>query len=360
MNYKQTVQKTLIALVTVAVAIVTGCNFSKLPRKILGRDANSTIEFNQKSQPAIQLLYTLTRHSDAVRSVAISSNGQILASGSWDKTINIWQLATGKLLQTLSEHKAEVESIAISPNGQILASGDRNGQIKLWHLGSGKLLRTLTAPPIDNSKKGNSIYPDPINCVTFSADGQTLASGGGNIRLWQVDSGKLRLTLYSQYPGASSVVFSPDGQKLASSLGRNIQLWQLSTGKPLYTLYVPTSTVGTSGTIYQVKISPDGQTLVSNSDDTTIKLWQLSTGKLLRTLSRHSSPVYAVAISSDGQTLASAGYKVVKLWYLSTGRVFHNLTGQSSMVNAVAFSPDGRTLVSGNFDNTIKVWRLSP
>ncbi len=118
---------------------------------------------------------TLTGHKDTVHSVAISPDGQTLASGSWDDTIKLWNLATGKELRTLTGHKSSVQSIAISPDGQTLASGSFDKTIKLWNLKTGDLLRTLTG------------HKNRVWSVAISPDGQTLASGSEDktIKLWK-------------------------------------------------------------------------------------------------------------------------------------------------------------------------------
>ncbi|WP_341732065.1 hypothetical protein [Microcoleus sp. EPA2] len=152
-----------------------------------------------------------------------------------------------------------------------------------------------------------------------------------------------------------SLALSPDGQTLVSgSNDKTIKIWQLSTGQLLRTL------TGHSSLVFSVAISPDGQTLVSGSSDKTIKIWQLSTGQLLRTLTGHSDWVRSVAISPDGQTLVSgSGDGTIKIWQLSTGQELRTLTGPSYLVFSVAISPDGQTLVSASSEQTIKIWQLS-
>jgi WD40 repeat protein len=109
--------------------------------------------------------------------------------------------------------------------------------------------------------------------------------------------------------------------------------------------------------VRSLAISPDGQTLISSSDDKTIKLWELNTTRLISTLTGHSTWPNSVAISSNGQTLVSGEHKTIKIWQLNTGREIGSLTGHSDWVNSVAFSPDGEMLASGSADNTIKIWR---
>ncbi|UNU23620.1 WD40 repeat domain-containing protein [Microcoleus vaginatus] len=288
---------------------------------------------------------TLKGHSSEVYSVSFSPDGKTLASGSWDKTIKLWNLTTEREICTLKGHSSDVVSVSFSPDGKTLASGSEDKTIKLWNLATGREIRTL---------KGHS---SEVYSVSFSPDGKTLASGSWDktIKLWNLATGREIRTLkgYSSY--VVSVSFSPDGKTLASgSLDKTIKLWNLATGREIRTLK------GHSSYVVSVSFSPDGKTLASGSDDNTIKLWKLATGREIRTLKGHSSYVMSVSFSPDGKTLASGSLdKTIKLWNLATGREIRTLKGHSSDVMSVSFSPDGKTLASGSLDNTIKLWKLA-
>ncbi|MDB9444228.1 hypothetical protein PN497_23160 [Sphaerospermopsis kisseleviana CS-549] len=202
---------------------------------------------------------TLRGHSLRVDSVAYSPDGQTLASGSYDKTIKLWDVKTGNLLQTLTGHSLRVDSVAYSPDGQTLVSGSDDKTIKLWNVRTGTLLQTIT----DSNR---------VRSVAYSPDGQTLASGSGDktIKLWNVKTGRLLQTLTGHYDSVNSVAYSPDGQTLASgSFDETIKLWDVKTGNLLQTL------TGHSNPVVSVAYSPDGQTLASGSKDGTIKIWRL-------------------------------------------------------------------------------------
>jgi WD40 repeat protein len=297
------------------------------------------------------VIQTLVGHSGVVRAVAISPDGQLLASGSEDNTIKIWQLKTGRLVRTLIGHTNWISSLAITPDGQMLVSASGDSTIKIWQLKTGQLVRTL-------SSHTNSVYT-----MAISSDGQTIASGSGDntIKIWQLKTGQLVRTLTRHSYAVNSLAISPDGQTLVSGNGSvwplgedyTIKIWQFKTGIPQRTL------TGHLANVAAIAISPDGQTLISGSDDQTIKVWQLSTGKLIHTLSGHSNRVYALAISPDGQTLVSgSGDNTIKVWNLKTGNLIRTLTGHSSAIYALAMSADGKTLVSGSDDKTIKIWRI--
>ncbi|PZO40016.1 MAG: hypothetical protein DCF19_12555 [Pseudanabaena frigida] len=148
-----------------------------------------------------------------------------------------------------------------------------------------------------------------------------------------------------------SVTFSPDGNTIVSGSEDNtIKLWNLD-GQELCTL------TGHSNGVWSVVFSPDGNTIVSSSEDNTIKLWNLD-GQELGTLTGHSNWVRSVVFSPDGKTIASGSDdNTIKLWNLD-GQELCTLTGHSNWVLSVAFSPDGKTIASGSSDNTIKLWNL--
>jgi WD40 repeat protein/predicted Ser/Thr protein kinase len=294
-----------------------------------------------------QCVYTLRGHASMVQAVAINPNGQLLASGSSDNTIKLWQLATGKLLRNFgrwfSGHSGMVHTVAFSPDGELLASGSWDETIKLWLLGSGKEARTF---------KGHT---NCIYSVVFSPDGKLLASGSADctVKVWQVISGREIRTFTGHADSIWSVAWSADGLILASgSSDYTIKLWQVSTGREIRTL------TGHSFFVNAIAFSPDGEILASGSSDSTIKLWQVSTGREIRTLTGHFNSVWSVAFSPDGELLASGSWdQTIKIWHISTGREIFTLTGHTNYVRSVVFSPDGQTLASGSDDDTIKIWR---
>jgi WD40 repeat protein/serine/threonine protein kinase len=286
---------------------------------------------------------TFTGHTGWVLSVAFSSDGRRLASGSRDNTVKLWDAARGMELQTLKGHMTAVTSVAFSPDGHRLASCSDDGTVKLWDVASGMELQTL---------KG---HMNTVTSVAFSPDGHRLAScsDDGTVKLWDVASGKEMRTLKKDY--VSSVAFSPDGRRLASGNGASVTLWDVASGKELRTRGHTGG--GQRNMVTSVAFSPEGRHLASGSDDMTIKLWDPATGKEVRTLTGHTDGVRSIAFSPEGRRLASRSYDgTIKVWDVSSGEELTTLKGHAG--NSLAFSPDGRRLASGN-STTIKGWNVA-
>jgi WD40 repeat protein len=286
---------------------------------------------------------TLTGHSQSVRSVAFSPNSHILASGSDDKTIKLWDISTRREIATLKGHSGYVTSVVFSPDGNIVASANSDKTIKLWSVSTHREIATLRR------------HSDYVRSVAFSPDGEILASGGDDntIRLWNMATKTEITTLKGHSRYVLSVAFSPNGRILASgSFDNTIKLWDVATRRKIATL------TEHSNHVWSVAFSPDSRTLASGSSDKTVKLWDVPTQLKIATLKGHSDWVKSVAFNPDGCILASGSYhKTFQLWDVQTQQQIAVLTGHSTLIHSVAFSPDGNTLASGSSDNTIKLWR---
>ena len=154
---------------------------------------------------------------------------------------------------------------------------------------------------------------------------------------------------------SGNITYSPDGTRLAVASAIGIWLYDAETGEALNLL------TGHTKWVNSVVFSPDGQTLASGSYDTTVRLWDVETGENIKTLMGHTYWVESVSFSPDGKTLASASRDgPVRLWDAQTGEPLQTLTGHRDRVSSVSFSPDGETLASASDDGTVFLWQLTP
>ena len=306
-------------------------------------------------------LDTLTGHQKWVCSVAWSNDGKILASGSEDETIKLWEVNTGREILSMFGHSGYVNSVAFSPDGKILASGSDDKTIRLWEVKTGKLLCILG----DWGRGEYFGHSGGVTAIAFHPDGKTLASASKdkNVKVWRLgddiyDSnyGKVIMTLSGHSRPVRAIAFSPDGKTLASGSEDNtIKIWDLSLGNTVKNLCNYYQGVHY---IYAVTFSVDGKVLASGGRDRNIKIWQIDQGEILQTLEGHSSDVRQVAFSPQGNIIASGSEDgTIKIWDRKTGQQIGNLEGHLKYVNSVTFSRDGKSLASGSSDNTIKIWR---
>jgi WD40 repeat protein len=251
------------------------------------------------------VLQTLEGHTSWVKSVVFSNDGTLIASGSDDNTIKIWNVATGEEEQTLEGHTNTVSSVVFSNDGTLIASGSWDMTIKIWNVATGKEEQTLEG------------HIEPVNSVVFSNDGTLIASGSYDmtIKIWNMAMGKEEQTLEGHADMVNSVVFSNDGMLIASgSYDKTIKIWNVATGKEEQTLE------GHMSWVSSVVFSNDGTLIASGSRDKTIKIWNVAMGKEEQTLKGHTSWVSSVVFSNDGTLIASGSRdKTIKIWNVATG-----------------------------------------
>lgn len=293
---------------------------------------------------------TLTGFTNRVWAIASLANWQLpdrIASSHDDHCVRLWNFRTGQCDQTLRGHTNAVCTLAVSPTDPLLASGSADCTIKLWN-GQGQCLATLR----DHLSR--------VWSVAFSPNGEWLASSSDDqtVKLWQVATRRCYQTLRGHTSWVCAVAFSPIPSSRARMLlasggyDQRVKLWDGMTGECLQTLE------GHTNWVWTVAFSPNGQTLASGSGDHTIKLWNVETGECQQTLQGHASRIWSIAFSPNGQWLASASTdQTVRLWDINTGDCFQTLRGHTNVVTSVAFSPDGY-VISSSQDETIKFWNV--
>ena len=294
-----------------------------------------------------KLRLNLTGHTGWVRAVAFFPNGFSFASGSYDRTLRLWNIRDNQSFGTLSNHLGSISginAIAVHPNGNTFAIACIDKSVKLWNFRSGQPIRTIEG------------HTGQVYSVAYSPKGKDLASASADktIKIWNWRNGELLQTFAGHQDKVVSIVFHPDGKKIASaSSDKTIKIWEVSTGKELLNI------TGHKSPVNAIAFSPDGKFIVSGSQDQTVKIWDASTGKILQTLTGHKDSVLAVAVNRDGSAIASGGVdKTIRIWNVKTGETTQVLSEHTAPVLSLSFSPKDETLVSGSADRSVMLWQL--
>lgn len=302
--------------------------------------------------------------------VGFGPDGGTLSHGN---IVLLGDVATGACRKTL---EGNVPILGSSPDGSILATrGYPRNQAHLWDIATGTLRTTLT----DTEPTGADWSRDFFS-VSFSPDGSTAATVSvfdfhvypeisdpqvdegqdaefiNAVLLWDTTTGERKAIFKGHTYDVLSVSFSPDGQILASGgVDKTVRLWDVGTGTLNATL-----TEHTEPVLY-VSFSPDGQTLASGGYDETVRLWNVGTGTLNATLTEHTGAVLDVSFSPDGRTLASGDLGgQIYLWDVATRTLGSTLKGHVSSIYSINFSSDGSTLATGSSDGMVFLWEIKP
>lgn len=276
----------------------------------------------------------------SITSLAYDPSGLMLATGSVDKTVIIWDVINKKQLKLLSGHTGPVDSIAYSPDGSLLATASREDKtVRLWQVSTGRILHT-------SSSTGGQ--------VAFSHDGLTLVSRDeGGICIWDVRTGQKLRTIKAD----GAFALSPDGQWLAVGHENIIKLWEFSTGREVRTFPGNTSPVRT------LTFKQDGKNLLSLTGGDEFRVWDIDRGTQRRVGEIGLEYVDAVGFNAKGHEIAwRSNNAEVELWNLTEGRALLSLSGTAAPITeewaaaSIAVSRSGRLLAAGNWQGVIQVW----
>jgi WD40 repeat protein len=367
------------------------------------------------SQPALAdvepplpeaVIATLKGHTEIVYSVAFSPDGKQVLTGSFDRTLKLWETATGKEIKSFgggAGHQNLVLSVAFSPEGPLLASGGADNTAKLWDS-----QKAGSEPPVKNLA-----HPNLVDAVAFNPAGTQLATGchDGSVRIWDVAKGQqvreIKAHTTPMMTQVYCVAWSPDGKQIVSgSLDHSLRLWDAAAGTLIRQFkahnakeVIPVSAASTIGMlraplaqslfllasvvipgksekdldkghregVFCAAFSPDGSLLASGSGDRTIKIWNVTDGSVVHDLvnphlkpaasakaaavppQAHPGWVYGLRFTPSGKHLVSAGmaprnHGYLAVWSVADGKLLYSGELPLGAIYSVAISPDGKLL----------------
>ena len=301
------------------------------------------------------LLLNIVAHVNSINSLYFNQAGDRLVSGSSDGKVIVWDATSGQKQFSLAGNSGSVTSISLSSNGErLLTAQGQIGTINLWDLSAAGNQEWFTAG--QDQWRGH-LSPDGKTLVSFSRIlnkvGVTFwdltASGLQEVRSMELDH-DARISGYSTSPDFTRLVTTAIDQESGEL---SAKIWDLDTGQLKQDFSIGNSNSGSGHTsvVFSVQFSPDGNRLVTASDDGSVFLWDLSTGNVVQTFSGHTGPIRGLDFSPDGARLATSSWDgTARIWDVSSGSMVYVVNGKP--LDTVTYSPDGRQLLIGSSDTT--------
>ncbi len=332
----------------------------KASKDIPGEIKNSVLllQINRPSyNPNPTLLKTFSGHEDRVTGVSITPDGRYALSGSYDKTLRLWDIEKGECVKIFSGHEDKVTSVSITPDGKYALSGSNDKTLRLWDMEKGECVKTFSG------------HEYKVTSVSITSDGRYALSGSldKTLRLWDMEKGEcvktfsgheyyvtsVSITPDGKYALSGSSDINPDGWSWPSGRDNTLRIWDIEKGECVNTFS------GHEDRVTGVCITPDGKYALSGSDDNTIRLWDIEKDECVKIFSGHEGGVKCVNITPDGRyALSGSDDSTLRLWDIEKGECVITFSGHESGVTSVSITPDGRYALSGSIDNTIRLWDI--
>lgn len=283
-----------------------------------------------------------TFEEEPVIAVALSPDGQILASAGVGRTVRLWSLAEGKELRLL-DHPKGILAFAFAPSGEYLATLGADKRLRLWDTGTGQVKRLFELG-------GTGL------CLACSPDAKVLAVAREGIELLSAETGKTVLQIKGYEEAILSLVYSPDGKIIASAAGQTTRLWDTATGLMIREW-------GHKHGITCLSFSPDGKTLACGASDGSIRLFDPATGNERSQLpGRRGRSCWSLTFAADGKTLAASfgnGDTAIQRWEVATAKPLPSLKGFQGATVPVVFHADSRNLAALGDDPLTRLWDVA-
>jgi WD40 repeat protein len=282
-------------------------------------------------------------HTNDVNQVTVSSKGDYIATGSWDKNINVYD-SSYKMITTLHGHTFPVTTLRFRWDGKMLASGSSDNTIIIWD-STFKKVKTLEG------------HKDQVNSVLFDKSNRYVFSGSEDHMLmaWDIASGKSFRKIDAVQP-ITSIAQTNDPRYIYAAAGPQIKIYTLANSLLFKTLD------GHADVVNAIATSSNNQLLISGSNDKTARIWDLKAGKQIRVLPVDCWKVTAVAFSDDSKyAITGCNDGSVKVWEVETGKLISSIEGKGNYVKDVAFTKNKMnvlvaSMLRGSTDFGLRVW----
>lgn len=289
--------------------------------------------------------HIITVGSGKMSAVTISNDGKLFAHSDSNFNIDVCRLDTGKAIANFTGHKATVTCLTFSPDGQMLFSGSADKTIRSWHLYNSK-------SSIFGNRK--SWHCDQVITLAISYDGKTLVSSSRDktVKIWSINTATEPYTLTGYAAEVLALAISSKNILVTGGLEKHLRLRNVETGKLL-------RSVSGNSSISSVAFTPDGKLIAAGGFDRNIRLWEIATGQEIGNLISHSDRVSALTFNAEGNILVSGGWDgTVCLWQLNTGELINTFKGHRDKIICLKINWHKKTIFTASSDSTIKVWHF--